>query len=533
MVRRVPLISMSEAPHQLVLSGGTLINGTGSKPVEDSVIVIEEGYISKVAKQGEIKPPEKAEVYDTSGMTLLPGFIDNHVHFLNLGVSMLRTLNLSDAPSIHKIVEMVEERAEKYREGEWIIGRGWDEAKWEEQRYLSKYDLDPITERNPVLLTRVCGHLLTLNSKALELAKITRKTSDPPGGQIDKDEDGDPTGILRDCRHLVEHLLPMVTEEMKVEGLKLASEYALSLGCTSVGDAGVDLEGLKAYQSAYRKGFLNVRAYLMLSKELHEPYYASGIPFGFGNSMIRIGPIKLFIDGSLGARTAALFEPYSDEPTTNGLLLTKPDEMTEMIKKAHVNNWQAAVHAIGDRGIEHAINSIQEALKMKPGKNHRHRIEHCEVLTSQQVERLKQLNIIAAMQPNFIGEWGGPEGMYESRLGPYRERNTNPYRALLDEEVILCFGSDGVPFNPLYGIHSAVNHPHKHNRITLEEAVKCYTLNSAYASFEEHLKGSIVEGKLADITVLDRELTKIPSSEIREAKVHMTLLEGKILYSTI
>jgi predicted amidohydrolase YtcJ len=190
-----------------------------------------------------------------------------------------------------------------------------------------------------------------------------------------------------------------------------------------------------------------------------------------------------------------------------------------------------AVHAIGDYGIDLVINAIEGALKRSPRKDHRHRIEHCEILSSSQIERIKQLGIVASMQPNFAGEWSGPDGLYEARLGKRRLRQNNPYRFLLDEGIPLAFGSDGMPFHPLYGIWSAVNHPVKNSRITLEEAMRAYTLDSAYASFEEDIKGSIEPGKLADIAILEKDLTEIPADEIKDVRVHMTLVGGEVLYT--
>ena len=208
----------------------------------------------------------------------------------------------------------------------------------------------------------------------------------------------------------------------------------------------------------------------------------------------------------------------------------EPDEMKRTVWDAHRNECQVAIHAIGDRAIEYAINCIQDSLQKLPKKDHRHRIEHCEVLTTQQIERLKELSIIPSMQPNFVGEWSGPESMYESRLGTRRDRTTNPYRALLDEGIIIAFGSDGMPFKPIYGIWSAVYHPFKESRINLEEAVQCYSLNSAYASYEERYKGSLEPGKLADIAVFEKDLTEITGEELKECETYMTLVGGKILF---
>jgi len=517
-------------PCPRVLLGGTLIDGTGRPPVKDSIVIIKGDYIVAAGNKKDIEVPTGSEVYDISGMTVLPGLIDSHCHFYSMGIGMLRTINLRDTTSLAEAVSRVKEKVRSLPKGEWVLGRGWDESKWPENRYMTKEDLDNFSPDNPIMLTRICGHMISINSKVLKIARITKETLNPEGGQIDKGVDDEPTGVLRDCKHLIEQHIPPVTEKTAVEGLKMASEYALSLGCTSIHDAGLDADAVRAYQSALDTGALKVRAYLMLREGTQELSYKLGLRSGFGSDMIKIGCSKLLMDGSLGARTAALFEPYTDEPSTKGLLLMPLEKLSEKAKAAHLNGSQIAIHAIGDLAIENVINTYQDILKARPRKDHRHRIEHCEILTAGQIERIRELGIIPAMQPNFVGEWAGPGSMYEQRLGPERNRLNNPYRTLLDEGIMVCFGSDGMPFNPTYGLWSAVNHGIKESRVSLIEAVKCYTLNGAYASFEEDLKGSIEPGKLADIAVIDCDLTKTPPDEIRDAQVYMTLVNGKILY---
>ena len=521
-------MSLESCPRAIV--GGVLIDGTGRPPVKDSVAVIDGDRIVAVGRRGEVAVPGDAEVIDASGRTVLPGLIDAHTHFLWMGVAMIRQVDLSGAASLSDAVELVRARVAATPEGEWVMGRGWDESRWAERRYITKEDLAPLSPHHPLMLTRVCGHLITLNSKALELAGITRETPDPPGGRIDRGPDGEPTGILRDARHLVEEVIPPVTEEVALEGLRRACERALSLGCTGIHDAGLDAFGIGIYQSALERGLLKVRASLMMADPVFKAAADLVVRTGFGNEMLRLGPAKLFIDGSIGARTAALFEPYADDPSTKGLVMMTPEELTERVRAAHRHGLQVAVHAIGDRGIEHALNAVEEALREAPRKGHRHRIEHCEVPTAYQIERMRELGIVASVQPNFVGEWSGPEGLYEARLGARRLRRNNPYRLLLDEGVRVAFGSDCMPFNPLYGIWSAVNHPIRASRITLEEAVRCYTLDAAYASFEEDLKGSVEPGKLADITILDGDLTETPADQIRDVPVYMTIVGGKILH---
>jgi predicted amidohydrolase YtcJ len=521
---------MSLDPCPRAILGGTLIDGTGRPPVKDSTVVIRDDWVLAAGRRDEVPIPEGAELIDASGKTVLPGLIDAHHHFLWMGIRMIQTISLRDTKSLAEAVGKVKQKVSKAEEGEWVLGGGWDESKWVERHYVTKFDLDAFSKDNPIMLTRVCGHLITLNSKALDIAGITKDTPDPPGGTVDRSEEGEPTGILRDARQLVMPFIPPTTEEVALKGLKSACELALSLGCTGVHEAGLDAFGVRAYQEAAEKGVLKVRAYVMWRSEQTEAMGALGFRTGFGNEMLRLGSAKMLIDGSLGARTAALFEPYEDDPSTKGLLMMPEEELKEKVKAVHRQGSQVAIHAIGDYGIELAINAIEEAIKDSPRKDHRHRIEHCEILTSTQIERIRQLGIVASMQPNFVGEWSGPEGLYEARLGPRRLRQNNPYRLLLDEGVHVAFGSDGMPFDPLYGIWSAVNHPIKASRITLEEAVKGFTLDAAYASFEEETRGSLEPGKLADMVILEGDLTEVPPEEIKDVPINMTIVGGKILY---
>jgi len=513
-----------------VLAGGTLIDGTGAPPIKDSVVILNQEYIVEVGKRDQVEIPPDAEVIDITGKTIMPGLIDSHCHFLWMGVAMKTMVLLNETKSLEDALKQVKKHAEEAEPGTWIVGLGWDESKWPENRYLTADDLDPIAPNNPVMLSRVCGHLVSINTAAMEAAGITRETQDTEGGHVDKDDFGENTGILRDCRHLVEPFIPQASPETLVESLELASNHALSLGCTGVHDAGLGTMEIQAYREAEKQGKLKVRANLMIRGDAVESAIKQGVQTGNGEELVQVGPVKQLMDGSLGARTAALFEPYEDEPNTSGLVLLKPEVLTENIVKAHMAGLQTATHAIGDLAVEYVLNSIQEALRRQPRKNHRHRIEHCELTSAQQIERIKRLDIIPDMQPNFIGEWSGPGSMYNQRLGDKREHMSNQYRAMLDEGIKLAFGSDGMPFNPIYGIWSAVNHPIRENRITLEEAIMCYTLNSAYAGFQEEKTGSIEKGKYADITVFDGDLSEAPTEEIRDHNCYMTLVNGEILY---
>jgi len=443
--------------------------------------------------------------------------------------------------SISDVVKLVKAKLAELPKGTWLTGHGWDESKWAERRYITKKDLDHVSPDNPVVLTPSYGHMVTVNIKTLELAKITRETPDPLGGKINKDTvTGEPTGVLREeASSFVNGVMPPTTKEISLKGLQKACEIALSWGCTSIHEAEADARDFNTYQTALEEGALKVRAYVMPSAQASETmikgFESLGVRTGFGNEFLKVGPVKIYIDGSFGAHTAVFFEPYVDDPSTTGIFAMTPENLRQRVLMAHKLGMQVAIHAIGDRGIEEALNALEGALEEEPRKDHRHRIEHCENPNDDQIAKIKRLGIVASMQPNFVGEWSQPGGMYEQRIGPARLKRNNPYRRLLDEGIKVAFGSDcgpcpPWPFNPLYGLWSAVNHPIEDSRITVEEAVMCYTLNSAYASFEEDLKGSIKPGKLADITILSEDLTSIPPEKIRNVIVDLTMVDGRILY---
>jgi hypothetical protein len=516
-----------------VISGGTLIDGTGKPPIKNSAVVVLGSTIIEVGRAEDVDVPRDAEVIDAKGKTVLPGLIDAHTHFIGLGTRTLTSLDLTTTKSVTEAVNLVKAKLMELPKGTWLTGRGWDESKWVERRYITRKDLDPVSPDNPVNLTRVCGHLTTLNSKAIQLAKLTKDTPDPPGGKIDKDPvTGEPTGVLKDVGRLLGGLMPPTTRETSLRGLRKSCEIALSLGCTGIHDAGTGGSGFSMYQTCMEDGSLGVRSYVMPRGDMVLSVFENaGIRTGFGNDILKIGPVKMLIDGSMGAHTAALFEPYADEPSTNGIFTTPPEKIKEAAVKAHKLGMQIAIHAIGDRAIEETINALEAAIEEEPRPDHRHRIEHCEVLHADQIARIKKLHIIPSMQPNFVGEWSGPGGMYETRLGSDRLRLNNPYRRLLDEGIKIAFGSDCMPFNPLYGLWSAVNHPIEKSRISLVEAVKGFALDAAYSAFEEKIKGSIEPGKLADITILSKDLTTMPPEKIMDAKVDMTIVGGKALYN--
>jgi predicted amidohydrolase YtcJ len=380
--------------------------------------------------------------------------------------------------------------------------------------------------------------MIALNSKALEICKISNDTPNPPGGVIDKDTKGEPSGILRDARDLTRPYIPPPSYKELRKGLRDATSLAHSLGITTIHDASRPNESMihlsiKPYIDALKEDDLNIRAHVM-----------TGLPTQrSGDEWLSFGTLKIGIDGSMGAQTALLFDPYSNDPATRGVYVGNVERDAAWIKEAHETGGQVAIHAIGDRAIQEALNLLKKSVN-ELKDDHRYRIEHFEYPTDEDIERSEKMGIIASMQPNFVGEWGWPGGMYDIRLGKARLARSNPYRLLLDTGFHIAFGSDGMPFHPVYGIWSAINHPNPIQRITVEEAVRCYTYEGAYATKEDSVKGTIEPGKLADIAILSLDITspmfRLTNEnqdeineiirDIKKSTVSMTIQNGEIVY---
>jgi predicted amidohydrolase YtcJ len=519
---------------------GCLIDGTGRPALSDITVVVEGNRITAVGSRRDTRIPGGAEIIDATGKTVVPGLIDSHTHFLGMGYSLTH-LQLSNARSMGDIVEGLRNyiSARSLAKCKWVQGRQWDDQNLKEGRYPTRHDLDPVSPDNPVALTRICGHMITLNTRALEACGITRDTPNPSGGLVDKDECGEPTGILRDARGLVTSHIPPPTHEELRQGLRDAAALAHSLGCTGVTDCSRPDESApqlstKPYVDARRENDLRIRCHVMT-------WYPREWS---GDQWLTFGTLKIGIDGSAGAQTALMYQPYANNPTTCGVYVGDQERNKRVVAEQHAKGGQVAIHAIGDRACTEAIDRIEEALKVKPRLDHRYRIEHFEYPIEADIERARRLGVVASMQPNFVGEWGWPGGMYESRIGEERLARGNPYRSLLDLGFHMPFGSDGMPFHPLYGVWSAVNHPQPGSRITVEEAIRCFTLEGAYVTREEAIKGSIERGKLADISIFDGDFTgdgfklrgtdseavERMKAEIKRKGAWMTILDGEIVY---
>jgi len=515
----------------LVLTNGNVLTMNPSKP-HAQAIAVKDDKIIKVGTDKEIKTwiGKNTKIINLKEKTVVPGFIDTHAHITGYGKS-LKQINLRGVNSIKEMQKKLKKQIQKTPKGQWILGRGWDQDHLTEKRYPTRWDLDKFSPNNPVVLTRVCGHLCVANSQALETAGITKETKPPPAGQIDKDpKTGEPTGILREnAMNLVWKMIPEPSEEELIEACSLACQKAVEAGLTSVHWLINSPTEMRVIQKLREQNKLPLRVYIVVSVKLLGRLIDLGLHTGFGDSRIRIGSVKIFSDGSLGARTAALFQPYHDEPTRKGIMLYTQKKLNTLVMKAHKADFQLAIHAIGDRAIDMALTALENALKEAPKKNHRHRIEHASVLNKRLIQRMKKLKVIASVQPHFVVS----DFWVADRVGPTRAGWVYPFKTLIQEGVLTTGGSDCPvePIDPLLGIWAAVvREAFPEERITVDDALRLYTVNAAYASFEEDVKGSIDVGKLADLVVLSREPYEVSPNEIRDVKVEMTIVGGKVVY---
>ncbi|MFQ5838570.1 MAG: amidohydrolase [Thermoplasmata archaeon] len=502
----------------IVLVKGRVITWCEEEP-EAEALALARGRILAVGKGPEAMAyaGPSTRVVDLNGRVVLPGFNDCHAHLASLG-SDLSSLDLSDATSLEDLKAKVRERARSAAPGQWITGRNWDESKWPVRRYPDRRDLDQAAPDRPVALTRIDGHMLVANSQALRRLSLEGLEG------VETDAEGNPTGVLREesCQAVWEVTRPGMMQA--VGGLRSMIAAAHRLGITSIHDT-VDHREIAAYLRLHRAGGLNLRVNLMPRDKELPSLVAGGISSGLGGEVLRLGPIKAFLDGSLGARTAALSEEYEDEDGNRGRLMLSKEELTSLVGEASEGGFQLALHAIGERAIDAALQSLAYG----DSSTTRHRLEHFELPDEGHLKMARSLGIVASMQPNFVGQWSMPGGLYEQRLGKARLGRNNPFRLVLDEGIPLAFGSDHMPFSPMYGIHWAVNAPFDDQRLTVEEALRCYTQTPAYASFEENVKGTIEPGMLADLVVLEKDPFETPD-RIKDIEVHMTIFDGKIVY---
>jgi predicted amidohydrolase YtcJ len=483
-----------------------------------------------------------AHAIDLHGATVLPGIIDAHTHLIELGKNLVR-LNLKDVATPQEVVERVAQRVKSAAPDEWILGWGWDEGKWA-SGYPDNHALSDASPRNPVYLVGLHSFAAWANQRALELAGITKDTKEPPNGRIVRDEKtGEPTGVLLNrAQDLVQRQIPPMTLEQTERALEGAAQQCIRVGLTSVHEAKVSAMEVDAFRELIRENRLPIRVYAMLDgadPALRSQWLESG-PEIDPNHHLTIRAFKLFADGALGSRGAALLEPYSDSPQSKGTFTTPEPEVYDLTRKSLQRGFQVCTHAIGDAANRMVLDAYAHALADVPqAHDSRLRIEHAQVLSPEDIPRFAKLGIVPSMQPVHATS---DMGWAEQRLGPQRIKGAYAWRTLLNTGVPLPLSSDfpGETLNPFYGIYAAITRQDPQGnpaggwfpeqRLTLEEALRGYTVDAAYAEFEEQAKGSVEPGKLADFIVISQDITKLPTQEILNIRVLKTFVGGKLVY---
>ena len=505
-------------------------------------VVIEGNKILFVGSNIEAKEfiTSETKVTDLQGKLMVPGFIDDHAHFTNGGFYLLG-LDLSKTSSVKEFEETLKDYIST-RKGRWITGGRWDHGKWDVKEIPTKEMIDNFSKETPVFISRYDGHMGLANSVALKLAEITKDTKSPEGGLIVKDKvTGEPTGILKDnAMDLISIIIPEPSKQEYIEAVEAALKYAREVGVTTVEDITFPND-LSAYQEIEKDGNLTCRIYTHLPIDDYKNLVNLNIQHNFGGDKIQLGALKAYADGSLGSTTAWFFNPYKQDTTTTGLPndIITDGRFKKWAFEIDKNKLQICVHAIGNKANSYILDVYSEIKNNNPVWDRRFRIEHAQHIIKEDIKRFKDIGVIASVQPEHLLD----DGIWVSkRIGDERAKLTHIYKSLIDEGVVVAFGTDWpvVDLNPMLGLYAAVTrrtddgkNPNgwlPEQKLTIEQAIKCYTLNSAYAAFQENVKGSIEVGKLADMIVLNDNLLTIDPVKIKDVKVDMTIFDGKVIY---
>ncbi len=542
-------------PADLVLRHGKIVTVDAAKP-EAQALAVRGGRIEAVGTDDEIRPfiGTATEVIDLQGRLAIPGFIESHAHFSGIGEALME-LDLKHARSWEEIVALVGTATEKAQPGEWIRGRGWHQEKWDSKPFPSVEgfpvhdSLSRVSPNNPVLLTHASGHAAYANAKAMELAGVTKATPNPAGGEILRDHRGNPIGVFRETAsdllwmaYAKDHanLTPDQVDKNAHEEIRRAARECLSKGITTLHDAGAPFKTIDLYRKLVDSGTLGIRLYVMI--EEGNGSLAQNLSnyrlIDYGDGHLTVRSIKRFSDGALGSRGAWLLEPYQDMPSSIGLNTSPLRDIAETAKMAIENGFQLCVHAIGDRANRETLNIFENAFRTHPDKKDlRWRVEHAQHLNAADIPRFGALGVIASMQGIHCTS-DAPYVM--ARLGPARaEEGAYVWQKLMKTGAVICNGTDAPveDVNPISCYYATVSRRlrdgsvfYGDQRMSRAEALKSYTWNGAYAAFEENIKGSLSAGKLADVTVLSKDILTIPEEEIPSTEVIYTIVGGRILY---
>src|SRR5580704_2699566 len=517
--------------------------------LREEAIAVRGDRIQAVGKNVEIEKLKGplTRVVDLGGHFVMPGFNDAHLHLADAGRQKLN-LDVTGVKTLDEFRNRVLAKVETAKPGEWILGGGWDETMWPVKTLPSRWDLDEVSGGHPVFLDRVDGHLAVANTRALQLASITIASRDPEGGKIDRDANSQPTGILRDtAQQAVSVVLPQPTHEKRRQAIETALADLAEHGVTSAQDYSPDWQNFQIYEELEKEGKLTARISEWLPfDDSVEELQKKRDSHPQSDLMLHTGMLKGFMDGSLGGHTAALLEPYADDPKNSGLPRYEADKLNDMAKERVLAGFQLGFHAIGDKGIQMALDAFAQAEKAareqkvkapNGGDDLRLRVEHAQVTTPAQIARFKELKVIASMQPSHVltdMRWA------QDRLGPKRAATSYAWAAFLNKGVTLAFGTDDPvePVSPFRGLYAAVTRKSENGKqeyfpeqkLTMDQAIAAYTTGSAFAEFEEKEKGKLVAGMLADFVVLDRDVTASAAEKVLGTRVLRTVVGGKTVY---
>ena len=535
--------AQSHPTADLVVTNAKVYTVDPDRPRAEAVAVIGDRIVA-VGAASEIdawRGPE-TRVIDAGGKLVLPGFNDSHTHFVE-GAFQLDSVYLKDSASPEEFAQRIGERAKQHPK-DWITGGDWDDQHWNPARLPRKEDVDAVTPNTPVFVTRYDGHMSLANSVAMKLAGITAETKAPVGGEIVRDAQGNPTGVFKDAATgLIDRVIPEPSHDALTRAVKHALAYAASLGVTSVQAMSANYADIAVYAELADRGELTTRIYAAPLLTNWKDEAKLGIHRAFGSPYLRIGAMKAFADGSLGSTTAYFYQPYTDAPNTRGLLASGMQPLSAMRERmigADKAQLQLCIHAIGDAAISTILDLYTDVVKANGERDRRFRIEHAQHIAPKDFDRFAQLHVIASVQPYHAiddGRWA------EKRIGPERIKTTYAFRTLLNHGVRLAFGTDWTvaPLNPLETIYAAVTRATldgknpsgwvPEQKLTVAEAVQAYTMGSAYAEFQENVKGSITPGKLADMVLLSDDIFTIRPEAIRDVKVTTTIVGGKVVFT--
>ena len=531
--------SCSSTGPELILHNANVYTSNPNVP-KAQAIAISNGKIIAVGSNDDILhlAGSNTRKIDIGGNTITPGFIDAHSHPASSGYEHLRNVDC-DLRSIGAIQDAIKKGSLTKAPGDWVMGFKYDDTKTKEKKYIDRYDLDVITNEHPIVISHRGGHTAYVNSMALKLANIDSNTPDPEGGQIIRDENGEPTGLLKEnAVDLIYKLIPEnQTEADRQEGVKIITEMMSKSGVTSVTDAYGLQTDLKAYRDAFAAGQLKSRIYCMISFREIDSMISQGAKTGDGDQWVKLGGMKLTCDGSISERTARLSEPYIGRPNDFGIIVMDEDELYSYAIKAQRANWQIGIHANGDVGIDKSLNVFERIQKEYPRQDPRFRLEHCTVINPELIKRIKNLNAIPCPFSTYVYFHGEKMVNY----GKDRLENMFAVKSFLDAGINVTQTSDYPPgpFEPMMAIQSSVTRTDMSGnvwgpsqKISVEEAIKVGTINGAYASFDENIKGSLEIGKLADLVVLEKDPAKVDPNSIIDIKIERTMVDGKWVYES-